>query len=273
MSNLLDKFDDIKIDNDNRIDEADQNFCKIQEKLYILSHTVYSNVLKELKNTLEIQNKEFDILKQNGKVKDHNKYSFCYIDDYGDCGIHKIEDAIVQTTGKFISRIVYYFSNKYMLKLNDNNKYDGFNHYHDNVSKLDIITLEYVLETYIFSQLDGCTFIEKAIQQIKKKARMPLQWYNYRKYWNYEIKGKTIKFKTNIDDIQPALYFYDNNETKIINCYSFQKVEDFKSYDNGNTDIKFVNASYALDFAKRYLGYIEMTEEEREQYKKKCGNW
>jgi hypothetical protein len=39
---------------------------------------------------------------------------------------------------------------------------------------------------------------------------------------------------------------------------------------NGNRDIKFLNASYALDFAKRYLEYIEMTAEEREEYKKKC---
>jgi hypothetical protein len=99
---------------------------------------------------------------------------------------------------------------------------------------------------------------------------MAQYYYSYRKYWNYEVKGRTIKFKVNIRDIYPALYYYDNNETKPINSFTYNKIDDYKKYDNGNTDIKFLNSSYALEFATKYLGYIEMTEEEREVFKKKC---
>jgi hypothetical protein len=52
--------------------------------------------------------------------------------------------------------------------------------------------------------------------------------------------------------------------------YTYNKIDDYKSYNNGNTDIKFCNSQYALDFAVRYLGYVEMTAEEREIYKNKC---
>ena len=178
--------------------------------------------------------------------------------------------------------IAYYFTKKYNVTIDDSkifNKYrDKFDYHNknnpDKTLKLDLI--EYVDIDYniildeIFLQLGGFSFKEKAIDEIKQKAKTPLYYNRYRNYWNYEIKGKTIKFRTSINHIEPALYFYDNNETDIINCYTHNKIDDYKSYDNGNTDIKFYNASDALDFAKRYLGYTEMTDKEREEYKNKC---
>ena len=70
----------------------------------------------------------------------------------------------------------------------------------DKTINIDIIEYKYLdynmILDEIFLQLNGFSFKEKAIDEIKKKARMPLRWYEYRKYWNYEVKGKTIKFKT-----------------------------------------------------------------------------
>lgn len=270
MLNLLEKFDNIEVKQIDKITAEDREYCEIKEKLYILAHNVYSDTLQKLKSVDEIQKKEFDKIKEKYNMQDYSRNYFGYVSDYGDCGTHEIETTIVKITGSFISKITYYFKNKYMVELDSEYKsYDGFNHYHDSPDKLNIITLDDVLENYIFSKLDGFTFTELAIQQIKEKAKTPLYWYSYQKYWNYEIKGKTIKFRSNIDNIYPALYYYDSNETKIIDYYSFQKVNDTKHYENGNTDIKFYNAEFALEFATKYLGYIEMTEEEREEYKKK----
>jgi hypothetical protein len=272
MTDLLSKFDTIKIENKSRIDGEDQKFCETFNKIYADTVECYKNTLDSL---ISLYNNQIPL------VKDSYDLSVSYYGSH--FSISDVKDSILGLKEKFISEVCYHFSHKYNVTINSDkicNKYKDIELEHhkrenqDKTLKTDliiIVPIDYnMILDEIFIQLNGFTFFEKAIDEIKKKARTPLHWYDYRKYWNYEIKGKTIKFRTNTKDIYPALYYYDSNETKIIDCFSFQKVEDFKSYDNGNEDIKFINASYALDFAKRYLGYIEMTEEEREIYKKKC---
>ena len=268
MNNLLNKFDTIEIKPIDKITEEDRKFCEMHEKIYKQAHNAYTESYQKIKSIYDIQKQEEKTAKENGMFDRYD--SFGYISDYGDCGIHKIEDELVHITRRFISQIMGYFSNKYSIKLDTDSEFDGgYNSYHDNPTKLRCISLEYILEKYLFPQMDGYSFVEFAVKQIKNKALTQLRWDSYRKYWNYEVKGKTIKFKMNINDIKPALYYYDSGETKIIDCYMYQRVSDYKHYENGNSDIKFISAEYALDFAKRYLGYIEMTEEEREEYKNK----
>ena len=67
----------------------------------------------------------------------------------------------------------------------------------------------------------------------------------------------------------PILYFYDNNETELCSCLKHNKVDDIIEYKNGSSSVKFLSEEYALGFAKKYLGYIEMTDEEREKLKDK----
>lgn len=277
--NMLNVFDEIKIENDNRIDIEDRNYCEKHNR-------AYQETLKSHKETLKNW-----IMLHNNQIKklSYERNGYTYTQEYisyfgggnGIC-INKLIDEIIKIKQRFIGMITYYFTRKYNITIDDNkifNKYKDKFDYHkkenpDKTLKLDLI--EYIDIDYntildeIFIQLGGFSFKEKAINEIKEKAKTPLHWNDWRKYWNYEIKNKTIKFKISIDHIEPALYFYDNNESNIIDCFTHNKVDDYKSYDNGNTDIKFYNASDALDFAKRYLGYIEMTEEEREEYKKKC---
>jgi hypothetical protein len=246
---ILDKFNSIEIKNNNRLSPEDYKYCQEQEYLYITAHTAYTKALNEIIPIWEAQLK-----------------TGSYISEYGNCGIRKIQDEIVKITGKFISTLIWYFSEKYNIELNHSyEKYDGFNQYHDKPEKLNLITLDDALDM-IFIQLDGCNFKELAIQQMLNNISIKKQEYvKYQKYWNYEIKNKTIKFKVSItySNIQPALYYYDNNEIDLINCYTHNKIDDYKSYENGNTDIKFYSAEYALEFARKYLGYVEMTEEER----------
>jgi hypothetical protein len=223
---ILDKFNSIEIKNNNRLSPEDYKYCQEQEQLYITAHTAYTKALNEIMPIWEAQ------LKKGS-----------YISEYGNCGIRKIQDEIVKITDKFISTLIWYFSNKYNIELKCNyEKYDGFNQYHDKLEKLSLITLDDVLDI-IFAQLDGCTFKELSIKQMLNNISIKKQeYYEYRKYWNYEIKNKTIKFKVYINDILPALRYYDNNEIDLINCYTHNKIDDYKSYENGNTDIKFYSA-------------------------------
>jgi len=272
MLDIMIQFDEIKIENKNRIDEDDKKFCETFNKIYTDTLKCYKYALDSL---VSLYNEQIVLVKN------------CYdlsVSYYGrDFSISDVKDSILKLKTIFISKICYHFSKKYNVTIDDNKIYNKYkdieleHHKRENQDKtlktdlIQYIDLDYnMILDEIFIQLNGFSFWEKAIDEIKQKARMPLHYYEYRKYWNYEVKGKTIKFKTNIDDIKPALYFYDSNETQLINCYTHNKVDEYKHYDNGNTDIKFYNASDALDFAKRYLGYIEMTEEEREIYKKKC---
>lgn len=279
MLDILSQFDSIKIENSTRIDTEDKIYCEKHDKAY---HATLNNYKETLTNWIILYNSQ---IKELSYKRNNYTYTEEYISYFGGGNgicIDKIIQEIDKIKEKFIGRITYYFETKYHVTIDNNKiikKYKDKFDYHkkensDKTLKLDLI--EYVNIDYnaildeIFLQLNGFNFNEKAIDEIKQKARMPLHWYEYRKYWNYEVKGKTIKFRTSINDIMNALYYYDNNETNLINCFTYNKVDDYKSFDNGNTDIKFYSAEYALDFAKRYLGYIEMTETERELYKKKC---
>jgi hypothetical protein len=274
MTDLLSKFDTIRIENKSRIDEEDKNFCEKYNKIYEDTFILYRNILSDL---ITLYNEQI--------VTVENSYDLS-ISMYGDFGISKVIDSLIHLKERLIDKICYHFERKYNVTIDSNKIFEKYKDMEvkyekrenrDKTINTEIVQykhLDYnIILDEIFIQLNGFSFQEKAIDEIKKKALTPQQYYEYRKYWNYEVKGKTIKFKINIDCIEPALYFYDNNETKIIDCYTHNKVEDYRHYDNGNTDIKFCNTSDALDFAKRYLGYIEMTEQEREVYKKKCSNW
>lgn len=271
MTNLLNIFDEIKIENNNRIDLEDKIYCEKYDKIYIETFILYRNILSDLINLYN---------KQIINVQDEFDLSISF---YGDFGINKVIDSIIDLKERFINKICYHFEKKYNITINSNKIFEKYKDVEveyekrkntDKTINTEIIQYKHInyniILDEIFIQLGGFSFKEKAIDEIKKKARMPLYWNKYRKYWNYEVKGKTIKFKTNINDVYPALYYYDNNETNLIDCFTHNKIEDYRHFDNGNTDIKFYNASDALDFAKRYLGYIEMTEEEKEQYKNKC---
>ena len=277
--NMLNIFDEIKIENVSRIDLEDKIYCEKHNKAY--QETLKSHK-ETLKSWITLHNNQIKELSFERNGYTHTQEYISYYGGGSSICIDKIIQEIDRIKERFIGMITYYFTKKYNVTIDDSkifNKYKDKFDYHnknnpDKTLKLDLI--EYVDIDYniildeIFLQLGSFSFKEKAIDEIKQKAKTPLYYNSYRKYWNYEIKGKTIKFRININHIEQELYFYDNNETNIIDCYTHNKIDDYKSYDNGNTDIKFYNASDALDFAKRYLGYIEMTDKEREEYKNKC---
>jgi len=272
MNALLEKFNTIEVKNINRIDAEDQEFCELFNQIYSETLEAYKNTLNTL---ITLYNKQIVVVK--------NSYDLS-VSIYGDFSINGVLKDIHHIKQNFISKICYHFEHKYQVTINEDIIYKKYKdkeiewHRKENPDKtLRLDLIEYVYLDYnmildeIFIQMGGYSFWEKAVDEIKQKAKVELHYSDWRKEWNYEIKGKKIKFRFGIRDILPALYFYDNNETQVIDCFTYNKVNDYKSFENGNNDIIFIKPEYALEFAKKYLGYIEMTETEREEYKKKCG--
>lgn len=271
MNELLNKFEGVKIENINRIDDEDEEFCIKINNIYNETLECYKNILD---NLISVYNRQI--------VTVDDEYDL-FISMFDNFGISRVIDSILKLKTRFIGKVYDYFSRKYKvtidyekicLKYKDVECEYSMRTNKDNTLNTNIITYVYldynIILDEIFSQLGGLSFLEKSIDEIKQKAKMPLRYNSYRKYWNYEVKGRIIKFKVSIRDLYPALYYYDSNETKLVNFHMYNKVEDYKSYDNGNTDIKFLNSEYALEFAKKYLGYVEMTEQEKEDFKNKC---
>lgn len=273
MSAILDKFDTIEIKNTSRIDAEDQEFCELFNQIYSETLECHKNTLSTL---IKLYNKQVLLAP--------NDYSSLTISRYGrEFSVGNVEDGILKLKKSFIDKICYYFEKKYQVTINKEQIHEKYKdkeipHYKKensdhtlNPNPIEYVYLDYnMILDQIFIQLNGFTFFERAVDEIKKKAKTKLMWYDYRKHWNYEIKGKTLKFRCSTKEIKSALYFYDSNETELKDCFTYNKVDDFRYFENGNTDIKFIKPEYALEFATKYLGYIEMTEEEREEYKKKC---
>lgn len=253
---LLDKFTNIKVDNSKRLPVEDMAHCKVEEEMFLNAYNAYSTAYHSVKDAFDKQ-KQFDSVEYSG-----------YIWEYCDCGVNDLKNKLISLKSSFISKIVGYFNQKYHLNLSDSNKFDGNIYYKD--LSLNAITVEEILDEYIFGELEGLTFTECAIKQVMEKNKIKGQkWYGWQKKWNYLVKGKTIKFLFSITDQIPLLYFYDNNETEVCSTLNHNKIDSIQEFKNGSVSVKFLSAEFALEFAKKYLGYIEMTDEEMEKLKER----
>lgn len=257
---ILDKFSEIKVDNSTRLSPEDLAHCKLEEKIFHNAYNAYLTAYNSVKTAFEEQKKMTD-----DELYGHYIYEW----DSRGCGVSELRAALIRSKECFVGKITRYFNNKYHMKLpTECNPYSKYS-YSDDLS-IDTLTLENVLDEFVFSQLDGLTFSEYAINQaIDENGYKTQKWNKWYKKWNYEVKGKIIKFSYSIYELKPLLYFYDNNEIEVCCDWGHNKVDSITGYKNGNTDVKFLSAEYALDFAKKYLGYIEMSDEEREKLKDK----
>lgn len=254
--NLLDKFSEITVDNSKRLSSEDMKHCKFEEEIFHNAYKAYLTAYNSVKDAYDKQ-KQSNIEEYDG-----------YIWNYCDCSVNDLREKLISLKSRFIYRIVKYFNQKYHTNLSENNQFDDST-YHKNLS-IDILTLEEVLNEYIFDELKGLTFTECAIKQAMGKNKIKNQeWNDWHKKWNYEVKSKTIKFLYSITDQIPLLYFYDNNETELCSELKHNKIEYIQKFKNGSVSVKFLSAEFALEFAKKYLGYIEMTDEEKEKLKEK----
>ena len=272
---ILSKFDNIEINNNSRISADDEEFCIVEQEQYNIAITMMLNLMEEIKKSSGM-----DLL--NGKWYEE-KSSNKYLDSYKLKEIVLIIDGIKQT---FIDKITYHFSNKYNVTIKKERMQKNYGY---------DITYNNIIDDIIL-QLDGFTFTEKAIKELKDKTRTTYSYSDYRKTSNMSIKNNKViidgryaykdsiwnQYRLNGDfgKIFTALYHFENGTmptdgTELHNRYcgyaneknennydkyeitTLTKATAIKFFKNGKLEIEFKSNQYATYFAKEYLGYIE----------------
>lgn len=289
---LLDKFNAVEITADSRITEADRNFCKSRQVCYEYS-------LARLRELTEMiyQSRETE----KSMSEDGNNHYFT---------IKGYNEYIVASHTSFLQDIVFFFTNKYKIKLDvekiktsiipqkpEYDRYDidkdAIQEYKKNLSVWDNLIHNTFIVKYddilnqIFTQLNGLTFNELALQQLKENARHSAnyidRWGDSRTKELFKIKGSTVSMegcyreygKWRIIDrikevVRAAAHFEFGNFDipdidgwrELISHYDYleeqydypdRKIIRFKSYKNGRFDIKFASPQLAQQFVGEYL--------------------
>jgi len=272
---ILSKFDNIKINNNSRISADDEKFCMVEQEQYDIAIKMMLNLMEEIKKSSGM-----DLL--NGKWYEE-KSTNRYLDSYKLKEIKLIIDGI---KNNFIDEITYHFSNKYNVTIKKERMQKNYGY---------DITYNNIIDDIIL-QLDGFTFTEKAIKELKDKTRTTYSYSDYRKTSNMNIKNNKViidgryaykdtiwnQYRLNGDfgKIFTALYHFENgtmpiNGTELHNRYcgydnekkernydkyeitTLTKTTAIKFFKNGKLEIEFKSNQYATYFAKEYLGYIE----------------
>lgn len=279
---------------DNRISDKDKIFCETHYKAYKTA----KKDLQELEAVLEnIKGRQSNILKN---IDDHS----CPLDIY--ININNLTDKSIQNKierihFEYIGQIVKHFNHNYHISIDLNKIYneilpnkperfyfkangEEFKKYYQEIYLLNIDYKDILKQ--IFEQLNGRTFQERAIDEIKEKCKKASIDY----YGNpiYELKNDTIAFNhyvcfhrkhINLDiwtisesfkEILLALALFEtgmigkyppcinsilkcseiNNSNIPLDC---DKVKQMKLYKNGRIDIKFTSKYYANRFIYEYF--------------------
>jgi hypothetical protein len=285
MENLLIKFDNIKIENEERISREDKEFCELQEKVYFKGKEVYLNFInqiKQLKTEAEEIGEKYKTVIERFTYKQETALYHSY-------SVGDLENIINKMKNKFISIIISYFQTNYNVTFECEKIQEKYK------NTLNI-TYNIILDE-IFNALGGLTFIEKESKEIKEKIKE-----NTKNYREDESKVKLNKTKISIDsyvyidswDVKwgglPKVHYNSedqlysiikglkhysegtvnltNNEKSFIRSelrekigdykdLSYNKVKNIKIFKNGKCEINFISSQDALTFAKEYCGYIE----------------
>ena len=172
--NILNKFENFEIKQEDKISKEDRASCeKIQ--------AVYEKTLSAYKKWYAIYHET------KSSIEKHDFYSL-ELDDLSVC------QNIESLHNGFISNIYSYFTRKYNIEIVNN--YEG-NNYDYNYSNKTINTTPLDYKVYvddILRQLNGFDFKSLRIKQLKEKIKN-IGKNRYSNEWKIEIKGSTIKFK------------------------------------------------------------------------------
>lgn len=294
---LADKMAAVDVKPDNRISEKDLKFCKDNQAAYDSARIGLAELECFWEDITNIQRE---------LIGGYDEYVFSY-DKY----IHlerisseKIREEIRNIHGRFIRKTVRYFNKTYSVNLDDQalcdflllqkpkEDYSDREQYNQRVKTwedaLDNLEVSYqdILEQ-LFIQLNGRSFAEKAIDEIKEKCHKAV-WSSYSGTPYYEIKGETVRFSDRFVSYTDW-YSYDNwkindcmkrviaalayYETEVIGKLSYpfnrfsdrfedseielsgcEKVKRIKVFKNGRVDVRFSSKENAAEFTEQYLG-------------------
>lgn len=267
---LLDKFNEVKIDNEKRFSAEDMEACKEMQMLY-------EDATVNIKKAVEILE----------GVRERTTNSKFRITNDAISRIHHLNDSLEHLNGNLVTEIITYFNKKYGTAISS---YD-FNY--ENA----IIHYETVLD-YIVEQLNGKTFEEKVVEELKEKTRQRYSGYESRINKYVQVKGKKLILKDffywdvsfygryhlswgrNGKDLSQDLlnslsHFIDGNKFR---NYAFETIQEklcdyhndswnfepftfnedypiqsLKYYKNGRLDITFNDAKQAEEFKNEYM--------------------
>ena len=295
---LLEKLQAVQIEADSRITEKDRLFCEAHQKAYDEA----KNILTELTVIWEeTEKQQEEILKE----VEPNRYSYTEYVRISHISSSDFTKKTEELPEQFINNIVEYFSNAYRVDIKTY-KIRNFllppiperGRWGSDIAaekeyqrQLRNLHLRYqdVLEQ-IFLQLGGCTFTERAVQELKEKCHTAA-WSSYSGTANYELKNSTIRFTYGceyehwyrsdrwklIDSLKDVMRGVAHFETRAIGCYPHsistllgytdlissihelddcEKAKEVKMFKNKRVDIKFASSELANQFASDYLGRV-----------------
>lgn len=200
--NLLDKFDAVNIQADNRISETDKNYCETHQEAYEAALTSFKELGFFWEDMLKVQN---DLL---GPRDSNFFYDYLSSSEGPNLSSHSIHAHIKELHGEFIQNIVYHFNSTYHVTVSNSDirnallpeepdsyrrsqegeKWETYNR------AMQTLTVKYadVVEQIIL-RLDGRSFVEQAFHELKVSCHNAA-WNTYKREAKFERRKDTIRF-------------------------------------------------------------------------------
>lgn len=279
MSSIFNKFQNVKIENTERVSKEDKQFCIEQQEVYNQGIKLTDSFIEQLIPLLE-ESRELS------KKSNINSYSSSHKTAlYHFYSIKEFEDKKQSMKNDFINFTIWYFRDKYNVTIDIEKVQKKY-------KDTSIITYDNILDE-IFLQLNGLTFIEKEENEITSKLKEYSRSYrdnnqrtrvtkskvmidSFVAMDSWDIKwGGTVKvhynYESNLVDLVKGLKHFTKGTTKLskeeysfaretlrnnvgeVHNVNYDNVESIKIYKNGKCEIIFSNSQYAKQFAKKYL--------------------
>ena len=296
---LIKKMEAVEIKADNRISDADRRCCEAHQQAYHKAKTALEQMAAQWKDIFQQQREILEPFTEEKYAQDkYVKIAHISSDDF--------KEKINELPAAFIDQLVGYFNRTYRVSINtctikevllpqrpDRYSYDSYKEaekeYERRMKEL-LLTYKEVLEQ-IFIQLEGRTFAERALDEIKENCHTAA-WNTYNGKAEFEVKNDTIRFagyfcsfdqwlsreKWSVTDSMKSilrglsafetgmvgsypqnialLLSYDDKNFSACDFTDCTKVSQLRMFKNHRVDIKFANKEFAEQFVDEYLGRI-----------------
>lgn len=293
---IFDKLSAVQITPDNRITDADKQFCEAHQKAYHQAKEGLQNFKEQWEN---LQSQQAECLNSFVSEKD-DRYNYIHVEGVNSKDFQK---TIEKLPSRFIEQLVRYFNSTYHVEISYTriqefllpkapDRYESSveeeKEFHEKLQSL-LLRYEDVLEQ-IFIQLGGRTFAERALDEIKAKCRAAA-WSSYNKEAEYILRNDTLQLLSYAcscsDWVDPPRWELESKAKDILRgiahfelgvfgqypatisrvleydnranpqiLYDCKKVQQIKMFKNGRVDIKFTSKEYAEQFVSEYLGRV-----------------
>ena len=295
IMNLLEKFEAVTVEADNRITQEDREYCETQQAAYDAAVQSFQE-LDFFWADMERTQMELLGTKDSGYLSSREGPS---ISD------NQIRNHLEYLHRKVIGSIVTYFNSTYHVSVSikdvcDNllpkepdcrrvENEEAYEEYHEKLRSAKVSYKDVVDQIILL--LDGRSFAEQAFHELAEKCHKAA-WNMYQKTASYERKKSQISFVgyycrykhwswqdewelenkakdilRGISHFETGSYcFYPLGISELLCNYrqndsemefpTCEKVKCLKMFKNGRVDIRFSSETYAAEFTAKYLGLV-----------------